>query len=80
MDSVKKYKPHSASYKYALKEANSNSENSMMVAAHGWDITGAMRAGLQTAFIQRPGKFVFPLSEKPTIETTTIQSLADILD
>jgi 2-haloacid dehalogenase len=25
-----------------------------MVAAHGWDITGARAAGLRTAFLERP--------------------------
>ncbi|CAL68399.1 haloacid dehalogenase type II [Christiangramia forsetii] len=76
VDPVKKYKPHPETYEFVLKEAGTKKENSMMVAAHGWDITGAMRAGLRTAFIQRPGKFIFPLSQKPTIETSDILTLA----
>jgi len=79
VEAVKKYKPHPETYSYALKEANSEAENTMMVAAHGWDITGAMRAGLKTAFIQRPGKFIFPLAGKPTLETTDIMTLAEEL-
>jgi len=80
VDSVKKYKPHPETYAFVLKEAGTKKENSMMVAAHGWDITGAMRAGLKTAFIQRPGKFIFPLSQKPTIETLNIRTLVDDLN
>ncbi|MCB7482042.1 haloacid dehalogenase type II [Christiangramia sediminis] len=79
VEAVKKYKPHPETYSYVLKEANSEAENTMMVAAHGWDITGAMRAGLKTAFIQRPGKFIFPLAGKPTLETANIMTLAEEL-
>lgn len=80
VDSVKKYKPHPDTYRYAVKGAGVELENTMMVAAHGWDITGAMRAGLKTAFIQRPGKFIFPLAEKPTLETPNINTLVDELN
>ena len=76
VDEVKKYKPHPETYKYALKQANSKAENSMMVAAHGWDIAGAQRAGLKTAFIKRPGKFIFPLAEKPTLSADSLLALA----
>ncbi|MDR5591200.1 haloacid dehalogenase type II [Christiangramia sp. SM2212] len=79
VDAVKKYKPHPETYHFALKQSNSEASSSMMVAAHGWDVTGAMRAGLKTAFIQRPGKSVFPLSDKPDVQTTGIDSLAELL-
>lgn len=79
VDAVKKYKPHPQTYNYALKETETEVKNAMMVAAHGWDITGAMRVGLRTAFIQRSGKFIFPLAEKPTIETANIMTLAEEL-
>ena len=79
VDPVKKYKPHPDTYQFVLTESGITAENTMMVAAHGWDITGALRAGLQTAFIQRPGKFVFPLAEKPTLETRNIETLASEL-
>ncbi len=37
-----------------------------MVAAHGWDIAGALAAGMQAAFIERKGQ-VLPLVPKPEI-------------
>lgn len=79
VDAVKKYKPHPDSYLYALNESNSQAENTMMVAAHGWDVTGAMRAGLKTAFIERPGKTTYPLSVKPDFTASTIEKLAELL-
>ena len=50
-----------------------------MVAAHGWDIAGAQRTGLKTAFIQRPGKFLFPLAGEPTLTVRSIEALANVL-
>jgi 2-haloacid dehalogenase len=47
-DSVQKTKPHPAVYEMARHEAEGET---WMVAAHAWDIAGASRAGLRTAFI-----------------------------
>ena len=74
-----KYKPHPETYEFAMQKVNSNAGNTLMVAAHGWDITGALRAGMQTAFIERPGKFLYPLAEKPRFIVENIEQLADVL-
>ncbi|PTX44851.1 2-haloacid dehalogenase [Christiangramia gaetbulicola] len=79
VDAVKKYKPHPDTYSFAVEKAGAELNTSMMVAAHGWDIAGAARAGMQTAFIQREGKFVFPLAPEPTIISKDIRSLASEL-
>jgi len=79
VDAIKKYKPHPASYEYALKETSSKAEHTMMVAAHGWDIAGAIRAGLKTAFIERPGKTLYPLLEKPEITAKDCKKLSELL-
>jgi 2-haloacid dehalogenase len=50
-----------------------------MVAAHGWDIAGAEKAGLQTAFIRRQGKVLFPLAEKPDYNVLDVNDLAKSL-
>lgn len=54
--------------------------DSMLVAAHGWDVAGASWAGMQTAFIARPGQQIFPLALPPDIETLDLVGLADALD
>jgi len=64
IQSVGKFKPHPATYDHVLDRMEISSDKAMMVAAHPWDLVGASKAGLQTAFIQRPGKFNYPLSPK----------------
>lgn len=65
IDAVKKYKPAIESYQYAAKTLGVNTEDVLMVAAHGWDMAGAINAGLQTAFIERKGQSLYPLAAKP---------------
>lgn len=60
VEAVKKFKPHPDPYNYVLEQENTAAANALMIAAHGWDILGAGRAGLQTGFISRPGKFQYP--------------------
>ncbi len=60
-----KYKPAPETYSWAAKTLNVSTSEVIMVAAHGWDITGALQAGMQAAFIQRKGQSLYPLSPKP---------------
>jgi 2-haloacid dehalogenase len=39
----------------------------MLVAAHGWDVAGAIWAGCRAAFISRPGAQLLPLAPVPEI-------------
>ena len=32
---------------------------------NGWDVAGAKAAGMQTAFVARPGKALYPLAQAP---------------
>ncbi|APG60668.1 haloacid dehalogenase type II [Christiangramia salexigens] len=75
VEGCKKYKPHSAAYRYALDRAGISAQNSLMVAAHGWDIAGAINAKMQTAFVKRPGKSLYPLAAKPDFEIKTLTGL-----
>jgi 2-haloacid dehalogenase len=65
IDAVQKYKPAPESYQYATQTLGVNKEEIMLVTAHGWDIAGAMQAGLQAAFIERKGQSQYPLASKP---------------
>ena len=65
IDEVKKYKPAFETYQYAAKKLGVGTENMLMVAAHGWDLAGAMTAGMQTAFIERIGQALYSLEAKP---------------
>lgn len=39
----------------------------MLIAAHGWDVAGALWAGWRAAFISRPGQQLFPIAPKTEI-------------
>lgn len=51
----------------------------MLIAAHGWDVAGALWAGWRAAFISRPGQQIFPLAPKTEILESDLQKTADIL-
>lgn len=67
VEDVQMFKPHSHVYKWAAKKMNVASGESMLIAAHGWDVAGALWAGFRAAFIARPGAQLFPLAPTPEI-------------
>ena len=48
----------------------------IMIAAHGWDIAGAIWAGWRGAFIARPGKQLYPLAPLPEINEPNLLLIA----
>ena len=42
-----------------------------------WDLMGAAAAGCRTAFVQRPGKALFPGALRPTYVANDLAVLAD---
>ena len=76
VDSLQMYKPELATYKEALRQLDAKAETTLFVAAHGWDMAGSGRAGLQTAFIKRKGKSLFSLAPSPTYTASTLPDLA----
>jgi 2-haloacid dehalogenase len=48
------YKPAPETYQSAARLLGVEASELMMVAAHPWDLEGARRAGLRTAFVDRP--------------------------
>ncbi|WP_420853484.1 haloacid dehalogenase type II [Shewanella polaris] len=79
IESVGVFKPHLKTYQWAIKDLGVNANEALMVAAHGWDIDGANKAGLQTAFIRRPGKVLFPLAAQPDYNVLDVNELASTL-
>jgi len=79
IEDIKVYKPDLRSYAWALEQLNVKPEEALMVAAHGWDIAGAKAAGLQAAFVARPGKALYPLAQKPDYIVKDLSELVEIL-
>lgn len=77
VETIKSFKPQKITYEYVLKQHSVKPEEAMIVAAHSWDIHGANAAGLQTAFIARPGQMYYPLMNEPTLVCKDLFELAD---
>jgi 2-haloacid dehalogenase len=50
------YKPDPAVYRLAIEMLGLVPEQTLMVAAHPWDLRAASRQGLRTAYVFRPGE------------------------
>ncbi len=50
-----------------------------LVAAHAWDVAGAMRAGAAAAFVARPGMVLDPLAPRPEIVGADLNDVVDQL-
>lgn len=50
-----------------------------LVAAHAWDVTGALRAGCTGAFVARPGMVLDPTGEAPDVVGRDLTEVADRL-
>ena len=79
IDTIKKYKPAVETYKWAADQLSVNITETLLVAAHGWDIAGALQAGMQTAFVEREGQSLYPLSPKPSFIAKDIVDIANKL-
>lgn len=79
IDSVKKYKPAKDTYAYAAQELGVLPNELLMVAAHGWDMAGALNAGLQAAFVERKGQSLYPLSALPQHVEIDILAIANAI-
>lgn len=79
VENVGKFKPFRDTYDWAARKMDIKPNQAMLVAAHGWDVAGALWAGWRAAFIRRPGQQIFPLAPKTEISASDLQKLADIL-
>jgi len=76
IDSYQKYKPALETYTKTTEILGVKPREAMLIAAHGWDVTGALHAGLQAAFIDRPGQVQYPLAPEVQITGNTLLTIA----
>jgi len=79
VEDVKAFKPAPITYEWALEQLGIQAHEALMVAAHPWDLAGAEKAGIQTAFIQRPATSVYPKVASPDYVITDLNDLVDEL-
>ncbi|MBT2565324.1 haloacid dehalogenase type II [Arthrobacter sp. ISL-85] len=69
------WKPAKAAYEYAGASAGTDPSGMLLVAVHPWDIHGAARAGLRTAWINRTGSRYPSYFQSPDIAIAALTEL-----
>ncbi|MCH6470406.1 haloacid dehalogenase type II [Sinomonas terrae] len=70
------WKPHPSSYRYAAQRCGTREEDMLLVAVHPWDIHGAARAGLRTAWVNRIGGAYPSYLARPELTVASLTHLA----
>jgi len=76
-DAVRRLKPAPEPYRMAAESLGVGMSEVRLVAAHAWDVTGALRAGCAAAFVARPGMVLNPLAERPDVVGADLREVAD---
>ena len=75
-DAVRRLKPAPEPYRAAAEALGVETSQVRLVAAHAWDVAGAMRAGCAAAFVARPGMVLDPLAEPPDVVGANLSAVA----
>ncbi len=74
-DTAKRLKPAPAPYRMAARTLGIQERELRLVAAHAWDVAGALRAGCAAAFVARQP--FDPLVERPDVVGKDLGEVAD---
>lgn len=72
------WKPAAAAYEHALRVTGVAADRAMLVAVHPWDIAGAQRAGLRTAWLSRTAAGYPHHFPRADVEAATLADLAEM--
>lgn len=75
IDEIEKWKPRREVYLHAARVAGVPARQVTMIAGHAWDLQGAAKAGLMTAFVRRVEPFSLAM-ERPTLSAGSLTELA----
>ena len=78
-DQVKALKPRREPYELVARTFDVALSEVRLVAAHAWDVAGALAAGCAAAFVCRPGKVPSPLGDQPDIVGDDLAAVADLI-
>jgi 2-haloacid dehalogenase len=76
-DAVKRLKPAPEPYRMAAESLGVEVGQVRLVAAHAWDVAGALQAGCAAAFVARPGMVLNPLFERPDVVGSDLREVAN---
>jgi 2-haloacid dehalogenase len=78
VETVQRYKPAPEPYLMAAERLGTQPSEVRMVAAHDWDVSGAMRAGCAAAFVSRGGR-PFAFGEPPDVVGADLTAVAEAI-
>jgi 2-haloacid dehalogenase len=76
-DTVLALKPAPAPYRHVASTCDVPVAEVRLVAAHSWDVSGALAAGCRAAFVARPGAVLSPLGDQPDIVGADLAEVVD---
>jgi 2-haloacid dehalogenase len=76
-DEVQALKPRPEPYHLVARRFDAQPGDVRLVAAHAWDVSGALAAGCEAAFVRRPGKVPSPIGSQPDIVADDLLEIAD---
>jgi len=79
VEAVRLFKPAPETYRYAADELGVTIGDTRLIAAHDWDVTGAIRAGARAAFVARKGMVLGETAEIPDMIGPDLLSIAEQL-
>lgn len=79
VEATGRFKPAREVYQSAAARLGVDTSDMVMVAAHDWDVAGAMRAGCRGAYLMRPGTALNPLYPEPDFVASDLDRLAGML-
>ena len=79
VENARQWKPARAAYEYAARVCETDPAQMLLVAGHPWDIHGASRAGLRTAWLNRTGSAYPQYFDAPDHTIETLAELAPAL-
>ena len=78
-EDVKRHKPAPEAYQHAATSLGIELKDIVLVAAHSWDVAGALAAGCRAAFVARPGQALSPGTPQPQFQGRDIVGVAQQL-
>jgi len=78
-DEVRALKPAPQPYRMVAERCGVPIGEVRLVAAHGWDIAGALAAGCRAAFVARPGAMLYVHGPQPDVIAPDLAGVADAL-
>lgn len=79
VDAVETFKPDPQVYRYALAQLGAPPSDVTLIATHPWDLAGAARAGISTAWVRHGVRGWPPVFPAPDVQAETLLELAAAL-